>query len=108
MLIAGKNGSGKSSLLKVLFGQHSQYKGKVEISPQLMVGYVAQDASQISGTFKEFAQDQHLDVTHFLMLLRKLGFAREQFEKIIRFECRTKEKSALSCRFVSTLSFVYF
>lgn len=55
MLIAGKNGSGKSSLLKVLFGQHSQYKGKVEISPQLMVGYVAQDASQISGTFKEFA-----------------------------------------------------
>lgn len=81
VLIAGKNGSGKSSLLKVLLGQHSQYKGKVEISPQLMVGYVAQDASQISGTFKEFAQDQHLDVTHFLMLLRKLGFAREQFEK---------------------------
>lgn len=81
VLIAGKNGSGKSSLLKVLLGQYSQYKGKVEISPQLMVGYVAQDASQISGTFKEFAQDQHLDVTHFLMLLRKLGFAREQFEK---------------------------
>ena len=80
VLIAGKNGSGKSSLLKVLLGQHSQYKGKVEISPQLMVGYVAQDASQISGTFKEFAQDQHLDVTHFLMLLRKLGFACEQFE----------------------------
>lgn len=81
VLIAGKNGSGKSSLLKVLLGQYSQYKGKVEISPQLMVGYVAQDASQISGTFKEFAQDQHLDVTHFLMLLRKLGFASEQFEK---------------------------
>ncbi|MDY3089646.1 MAG: ABC-F family ATP-binding cassette domain-containing protein [Porphyromonas sp.] len=42
----GKNGSGKSTMIKCIMGEVSDYQGKLELGHQVEVGYFAQNQSQ--------------------------------------------------------------
>lgn len=77
----GGNGSGKSSLLKLLAGQDIPHVGEVRTGSGLIVSYVPQDMSGLRGSLSDFARSARIEESVFLMMLRKLGFPRLQFEK---------------------------
>jgi len=81
LALMGSNGSGKSSILKLICGENISHGGLVERGSQLTVSYVPQDASFLSGDLDQYADEQQIDVTLFKTILRKLDFSRVQFEK---------------------------
>lgn len=77
----GKNGSGKSSLIKLICGEDINYTGTFRKASQLKISYVAQDTSHLSGNLTDYARENDIDESIFKAVLRKLGFSRVQFEK---------------------------
>ena len=80
-VIKGKNGSGKSSLIKLLAGEEIPHTGFVKKGSGLVISYVPQDASFLSGTLTSFAEERGINETLFKSILRKLDFDRGQFDK---------------------------
>ena len=77
----GKNGSGKSSVLKLILGEDIPYSGKLHVGSNLVISYVSQETSFLRGDLKAFADENDIDESLFKAILRKLDFSREQFEK---------------------------
>lgn len=97
VLLSGKNGSGKSSLLKLLLGAPIEHTGTVSTASGLLISYVAQDTSYLHGPLKRFAQEHGIDESLFKAILRKMDFDRPQFEKdIADFSCGQKKKLLLA------------
>ncbi len=46
--ITGPNGTGKTTLLKIILGQVAATAGEIEVSPKARVGYFAQDADRLN------------------------------------------------------------
>jgi lincosamide and streptogramin A transport system ATP-binding/permease protein len=91
--LIGGNGSGKSSILKLINGEKIPYSGNMNFSNRLIISYVPQDASFLSGDLKEYAENQQIDESLFKAILRKLDFSRIQFEKDMRdFSAGQKKK----------------
>lgn len=81
--IQGKNGSGKSSILKLIYGEDIPHSGIVRKNNKLIISYVSQDTSDLYGNLSEYADKHCIDEDLFKSMLRKLDFSREQFEKNI-------------------------
>ncbi len=79
--IDGKNGSGKTSLLKLLLKQAIEHRGMLTLGPRMILSYVPQDTSMLQGSLSEFAQVNRIDESLFKAILRKMDFSRIQFEK---------------------------
>jgi lincosamide and streptogramin A transport system ATP-binding/permease protein len=84
--LAGKNGSGKSSIIKLICGEEIcgeeiYYTGTFRKGSQLKISYVSQDTSHARGSLTDYAIENDLDESLFKAILRKLDFARVQFEK---------------------------
>ncbi|WP_432777082.1 Lsa family ABC-F type ribosomal protection protein [Brevibacillus gelatini] len=79
--LAGKNGSGKSSILKLICGEDVSYTGTFRKGSQLKISYVSQDTSHLQGNLTDYARSNGLDESLFKAILRKLDFSRVQFEK---------------------------
>ena len=78
--VYGGNGSGKSSLIKVLLGLHHEYSGVVKLASNLKISYIPQDSSNLAGSLNGYIKSQGVDETLCKTILRKLDFARELFE----------------------------
>ena len=78
--VYGGNGSGKSSLIKVLLGLHHEYSGVVKLASNLKISYIPQDTSNLTASLNEYIRKQGVDETLCKTILRKLDFARELFE----------------------------
>ena len=79
--LSGKNGSGKSSIAKLICCQDIPHTGELKISSRLQISYVSQDTSTLSGNLSDYAAEHHIDESLFKAILRKLDFERVQFEK---------------------------
>ena len=79
--LCGKNGSGKSSLIKLICGENITYTGTFRKASQLKISYVSQDTSHLSGNLTDYARDNDIDESILKATLRKLDFSRVQFEK---------------------------
>ncbi|MCO1602577.1 Lsa family ABC-F type ribosomal protection protein [Desulfosporosinus nitroreducens] len=79
--LVGKNGSGKSSIIKLICGENIAYTGTFRKGSQLKISYVSQDTSHLQGDLTDFAANNKIDESLFKSILRKLGFSRVQFEK---------------------------
>jgi len=77
----GKNGSGKSSIIKLICGENIPFAGNLEKGSQLKISYVVQDTSSLIGHLSDYAMQNDLDEPLFKAVLRKLDFSRVQFEK---------------------------
>lgn len=95
VIIDGKNGSGKSSLLKVLLNYPIEHTGKVETGSGVIISYVPQDTSDLEGTLTEFANQHKLEESLFKAVLRKMDFERIQFEKNMREFSEGQKKKVL-------------
>ena len=91
--ITGGNGSGKSSLLQAICGKLDDYMGYIELEPNLKVSYVSQDSGFLRGSIQSFAQEFFIDFDLFKIILLKLDFSEEQFEKnLADFSAGQKKK----------------
>ena len=81
VVIDGKNGSGKSRLLKLLLNYPIEHTGTVAIGSGLIISYVPQDTSRLNGNLSKFAEKNNLDESLFKAKLRKMDFERVQFGK---------------------------
>ena len=81
--LIGKNGSGKSSILKLICSEDINYTGTFRKGSQLKISYVSQDTSHLHGKLTDYATNNEIDESLFKSILRKLDFSRVQFEKDI-------------------------
>lgn len=79
--LRGKNGSGKTSLIRLILGDPVPHTGSFHLGSQVKISYISQDTSWLRGNLTDFAVQWKLDETIFKTLLRKLDFSRMQFEK---------------------------
>lgn len=92
--LQGRNGCGKSSILKLLCGEDIPHTGTLETASGLIVSYIPQSAEGLSGTLSDFCTAGGVDESLFKAILRKLEFQRAQFEKRMEEFRRPEEKSA--------------
>lgn len=93
--LCGKNGSGKSSILKLLAGLAMPAQGTVHIPPRLRVAYVPQDCSFVSGTLHQFACEQGIAEPLFRAVLHRFGLERAQFDTRMEDFSTGQQKKAL-------------
>ncbi|MGO4538252.1 Lsa family ABC-F type ribosomal protection protein [Paenibacillus sp. 2TAB19] len=93
--LTGKNGSGKSSLIKLICGEDLSYTGTFRRGSQLKISYVSQDTSHLYGNLTDYARQSGIDESLFKAILRKLDFARVQFEKDISSYSGGQKKKVL-------------
>ncbi len=79
--LQGKNGCGKSSILKLLCGEDIPHTGTLDKASGLTISYIPQSAEGLSGLLSDFAYDNGIDESLFKSILRKLEFQRTQFDK---------------------------
>ncbi|WP_411681828.1 Lsa family ABC-F type ribosomal protection protein [Clostridium thailandense] len=79
--LKGKNGSGKSSISKLICGEDIYYTGTFRKGSELKISYVSQDTSHLKGNLTDYAFENNIDESLFKAILRKLDFSRTQFEK---------------------------
>lgn len=93
--LTGKNGSGKSSIMKLLAGENIAHNGTVNIASRLIVSYVSQSTGHMSGSLKNYAKNKNIDESLFKAILNKLDFSKLQFEKDIRDFSEGQKKKVL-------------
>ena len=81
LALLGGNGSGKTSLLRLILGEELEHTGLVRRGSGLEISYVPQRAGNLSGRLEDFARRRGIDRTRFFTVLRKLGTPRELLEK---------------------------
>lgn len=94
----GKNGSGKSSLIKLIYGEELTYTGTIRKASQLTISYVGQNASYLKGNLSDYAREHGIDESIFKANLRKLDFSRLQFEKDMADFSAGQKKKVLIAR----------
>lgn len=79
--LQGANGSGKSSIIKLICGENIPYTGRLRIGNGLQISRVSQDASGLRGKLSDFAREQGIEESLFLAMLAKLDVPKVQMEK---------------------------
>ena len=96
--LCGRNGSGKSSILKLLAGEELPHTGLLRTGSGLIVSCVPQDTSFLSGNLSAYAAACGIDESRFKTILRKLDFSRVQFEKDMHDFSAGQKKKVLIAR----------
>ncbi len=127
LFLNGENGCGKSSLIKAILrkagfedSQEGDQKGSqnihpenmitsgsMEIASELTISYINQDASNLKGSLKDYAEKNDLDYSLFLTLLRKLDMNRVQFEKNMEDYSEGQKKKVLIAASLLTPAHLY-
>ena len=105
--LSGSNGSGKSSILKLIVGLDIPHTGQVKLANGLIISYVPQDASFLAGNLSDFASNNGIDETLFKAILHKLDFSKAQFDKDISNFSMGQKKKVLIAKSLSTLAHLY-
>lgn len=105
--LEGINGSGKSSLLKIIVGESIEHTGTVQLGSGLIISYVPQDTSHLQGGLSELAEKSRIDESLFKAILRKMGFERVQFEKDIGDFSEGQKKKVLIAKSLCEQAHLY-
>ena len=105
--LSGENGSGKSSIIKLILGEFVPYQGNMQKSSNLKISYVSQDTSGVIGSLKDYAMRYGIDENLFMAILRKLDFSKVQFEKDISDFSDGQKKKVLIARSLCEQAHLY-
>lgn len=115
ILLQGENGCGKSSILKLILEQagikeDSQIRmieGSLEIGSGLKISYISQTTAHLKGSLKEYAKMWQVEESLLKVLLRKLDFSREQFDKNLEYYSEGQKKKVLIARSLCEKAHLY-
>lgn len=107
LALQGANGTGKSSLLKLLAGETIPHTGQIKTASGLIVSYVPQDTSFLQGDLREFIAESGADESLFKAILRKLDFAKSQFDLDMMDYSAGQKKKVLLTRSLCTSAHLY-
>lgn len=105
--LCGQNGSGKTSLIKLILGESGDYRGKITKAPDLKISYVSQSADNLSGALDGYAEKNQIDETLFKAILRKLDFSRELFSRPIESYSQGQKKKVMLAGSLSEKAHIY-
>ena len=105
--LCGKNGCGKSSILKLICGEKITYQGTLDRHDRLKISYVPQSTAHLSGSLTDYAAHYEIDESLFMAILRKLGFPRMQFEKKMEDFSGGQKKKVLIARSLCERAHLY-
>ncbi|WP_055070456.1 ribosomal protection-like ABC-F family protein [Clostridium massiliamazoniense] len=91
--LKGKNGCGKSSLIKLLMGKEINYRGRIEKIKE--ISYVSQETTFLKGKIREFSKSKGIEEQHLKSSLTQLGVDHIQFEKNIEEWSEGQKKKLL-------------
>lgn len=107
LLLKGGNGTGKSSVLKLICGEALEHSGALYRAGGLVISAVPQDAGFLQGDLRSFISEHGLDEALFKMMLRKLDFSREQFDRPMQCYSAGQKKKVLLARSLCDQAHVY-
>ena len=96
--LQGANGSGKSSIIKLLCGEAIPHTGEVWLGNGLKISYVNQDTAGLRGKLTDFARESGIDESLFLAMLAKLDVPKAQMEKDMSALSAGQKKKVLLAR----------
>lgn len=105
--IAGKNGIGKSSILKLIIGKGLQYNGEFKVANDLKISYVSQTTEELKGNLKSFAEVSKIDESIFKAMLVKMGLSKADFDNNIQDMSEGQKKKILIAKSISEQANVY-
>ncbi len=105
--LTGKNGAGKSSILKTLCGLSGALQGEVSVASGLIVSYVPQSVEGLRGSLRDFIAERGADETLFKAILRNMDFGRQQFDKAIEQYSEGQKKKLLLARSLCEQAHLY-
>jgi lincosamide and streptogramin A transport system ATP-binding/permease protein len=105
--LTGRNGCGKTSIIRLLCGEDVPHTGEVVMNHQLRISRIEQETSDLRGTLADYASDRCFEQSLFLAILRKLGFAREQFATDISGFSDGQKKKVLIAASLCTPAHIY-
>ena len=105
--LKGVNGSGKSSLIKLILGEDISYTGRLRIANDLRISYVSQDTSSLRGSLQNFLSKHEADQSIFLAMLNKLDVPRSQLDKDLSNLSAGQKKKVLLAMSISQRANLY-
>ena len=105
--IMGKNGVGKSSILKLINGTEIKYNGNLKIENELKISYVSQSTDRLKGTLKQLARKNKIDEGVFKAMLVKMGISNTEFEKDISNFSEGQKKKVLLAKSITEKANIY-
>ena len=73
--ITGKNGIGKSSILKLIIGNEIKYNGELKVAKDLKISYISQSTENLKGNLKKYSKENELNESIFKAMLSKMGIS---------------------------------
>ncbi len=107
LAIQGKNGSGKTSVIKMILGDDLHYSGNTFIAKGLIISYVNQNTDHLSGRFSEYEETHDIDATLFRAILRKLDFSRSHFDMSVNDFSEGQKKKLLLAHSLASKAHIY-
>ena len=105
--IIGKNGVGKSSILKLILGEKIQYNGEFKVANDLKISYVSQNTDYLKENLKSFAQENKIDESIFKAMLVKMGLSKNDFDTNIQDMSEGQKKKVLIAKSISEQANIY-
>lgn len=105
--LVGKNGMGKSSILKLIRGESIPYNGKLRQANDLKISYVSQSTEGLKGNLKEYAKEHEIEESVFKAMLSKMGFSNTDFEQDIAQMSQGQKKKVLLAKSISQQANIY-
>ncbi|MBR4880215.1 MAG: ABC-F type ribosomal protection protein [Clostridia bacterium] len=93
--LCGKNGCGKTSLLKLILGENISHSGTFHKGSGLKISYLSQYSDSLSGNLRDYAIANGIDESLFKAILRKLELTREDRERNIENMSEGQKKKVM-------------
>lgn len=107
LAVEGANGSGKSTLLHLLCGDAVSHTGFLSVGSQLVISFIPQSTTRVTGTVKTYAEQERIEPRLFLSILHKLGFESDQFGLPLQTMSEGQKKKILIAQSLCTKAHLY-